>query len=409
MTNINQSAQKKSAGAPEDMSPRQRVLLAMALGHPRRCPVMCQLSIGHYFLQSGVSPLDVWLRSDGFADALVRLQERYRFDGILVNLPGRDPSAEDHIARIEKSGEDTIVHWDNGSQTLFPPDDNPRVIHGPGVPGQPTFDQVDPEQLYYVDPWNLGGITYPFRWDLETEPRSPGDFFPDTHLDTIREVQARARNDVSIHAEVFSPHTQFLELLNYQEALIAPMMDREKVKACLARLTEGAIEWACKEAGTGVDAVLISSPFAGAGFISRDDYTDLVLPYERRLVAGVKEQYPDMTVYTHTCGAIGDRLDLMLETGTNGIDTLDPPPLGTIELPEAAAVLRGKAFIKGNLDPVNTLLKGDEEEVRAAAMKRLDVARDQGGFILSTACSVSPRTPPRNIELLAELADKYPV
>ena len=42
-----------------------------------------------------------------------------------------------------------------------------------------------------------------------------------------------------------------------------------------------------------------------------------------------------------------------METGTNGVDTLDPPPLGTVELEKAVQVLKGKVFIKGNLDPVN--------------------------------------------------------
>ena len=56
--------------------------------------------------------------------------------------------------------------------------------------------------------------------------------------------------------------------------------------------------------------------------------------------------------------AIGDRLDLMLETGTQGIDTLDPPPLGTVELQDAKRQLAGRAFIKGNVDPVDTVLWG---------------------------------------------------
>ena len=63
----------------------------MRLGTPDRVPVMCQLSLGHYFLHSGLDAIDIWHDTDAFAEALVRLQERYGFDGILVNLPGRDP------------------------------------------------------------------------------------------------------------------------------------------------------------------------------------------------------------------------------------------------------------------------------------------------------------------------------
>ena len=59
-------------------------------------------------------------------------------------------------------------------------------------------------------------------------------------------------------------------------------------------------------------------------------YKEFVVPYERRLTEAIKNA--GSTVYTHTCGRIGDRLDLMEETGTQGIDTLDPPPLGNGDL-----------------------------------------------------------------------------
>ena len=56
-------------------------------------------------------------------------------------------------------------------------------------------------------------------------------------------------------------------------------------------------------------------------------------------------------VYTHTCGDIGDRLELMAETGIDGIDTLDPPPLGSVELPTPTAASADRVFFKGNIDP----------------------------------------------------------
>ena len=57
-----------------------------------RVPVMCQLSVGHYLLNTHVTPVDLWFTSEGFAEALVTLQRRYRFDGILINLLGTDPA-----------------------------------------------------------------------------------------------------------------------------------------------------------------------------------------------------------------------------------------------------------------------------------------------------------------------------
>ncbi|MGD2217572.1 MAG: uroporphyrinogen decarboxylase family protein [Gemmatimonadales bacterium] len=386
------------------MNSRERVAIAMDLAEPDRVPVFCQLAIGHYFLNAGAAATDIWFRSDSFAEALVELQRRYRFDGILVNLPGRDPDFERHIERIEEAGTETTIRWKNGCFTSVPPDDNPHYFMPDGSRYLPAIDDVNPELLWYIEPWDLTGITYPYTWGFEAGPRPFDDFFPPFHLDAVTAVKARVGNELSVHSEIFSPFSQFLELLDYEAALAALVRDPGKVHACLERLALGAIDLADRQAAAGVDAVLISSAFAGAGLISPDYYSQFVLPYERRIISEVKSRHTGIKIYTHTCGAIGDRLQLMLETGTDGIDTLDPPPLGTVELEDAVPVLKGRAFIKGNIDAVATLLFGDEETVRAAVLKRLDAAMGGGGYILSTACSVPPAARPELIEYMSGVA-----
>ncbi|MCG3120882.1 MAG: Uroporphyrinogen decarboxylase [bacterium] len=388
------------------MTSQQRLQQAMALQAPDRVPVMCQLAVGHYFLHAGVSPEEIWYTSEGFAAALVNLQQRYHFDGILINLPGRDPGYENFIQKIEGREGERVVRWKNGNYTVLPVDDNPHYYQADGTRYFPTLDEIKPEALYYVEPWDLTDITYPFTWGFENAARPFDDYFPSYHFDTIKAVKAKVGATVSVHAEIFSPWSQFLELLNYEHALMAILDDPGKAKACLERLAAGAIDLAKKQAACGVDAILISSAFAGAGLISREHYVEFVLPYERQIIAAVKKELA-IPIYTHTCGSIGDRLDLMMQSGTNGIDTLDPPPLGTVELAEAKKILTGKTFIKGNIDPVHTLLYGRRDKVKEDVKKRLAIGKPGGGYILSSACSVAPRTPPENIELLVPLAEEF--
>jgi len=96
----------------------------------------------------------------------------------------------------------------------------------------------------------------------------------------------------------------------------------------------------------------------------------------------------------------------MMETGTNGIDTLDPPPLGTVSLDEAIKETKGKVFIKGNIDAVNTLYNGSKSDIEKAVRERLEIAKPDGGYIMSTACSVAPPTKPESIEYLSQLTKK---
>ena len=151
-----------------------------------------------------------------------------------------------------------------------------------------------------------------------------------------------------------------------------------------------------------MDAVKISSPYAGAGFLSPRHYREFVLPYEAIVAGAIREA--GAFAYIHTCGAIGDRLELLAESQAQGIECLDPPPLGNVELEDALARVGDRLFIKGNVDPVHTLLFGRPDRIEADVRRRLAAGGPGGGYILSTACSIAPRTRKENVEVLAQAA-----
>jgi uroporphyrinogen-III decarboxylase len=131
-----------------------------------------------------------------------------------------------------------------------------------------------------------------------------------------------------------------------------------------------------------------------------------VVPYERRVVDTLHKEFPDLPVYTHTCGKLGDRLELMAGSNTDGVDTLDPPPLGDSDLADAKTRIGNRMFIKGNMNSV-ALLNDTQEQVIERARKALDIGKTGGGYILSTACSVAPHVTPQKLEVLTSLAEKF--
>ena len=389
------------------MNGRERIAFAMRHGEPDRVPVMCQLALGHYFLNTGLAPHEIWFTSEGFAEALVMMQRRYQFDGILINLPGRPRNVLSEIKRIEKIKKGELVTWRNGHVTIIPWDDNAQYVYSARPELQPRADltTLDPDHLEMIDQypgyvWN----TYHIPWLADKNDFGPMSEAPDYFLDTIDLVRAKTSGEVSVHGEVFSPFTHYLELIGYQNAIIGLVKNKEKVKAVLERLADASIAWAVAQAKRGVDAVLISSAFAGGGFISPRMYVEYVLPYERRVANAVKEF--DVPVYTHTCGKIGDRLDLMEQTGTMGIDTLDPHPLGNVELADAKDGVGKRLFLKGNMNSVSILEYTTKEEVIAEAAERIQIGKPGGGYILSSACSIAPHVEPWKIELFATLANE---
>jgi hypothetical protein len=387
------------------MDGKERIRRAMRHEPTDRVPVMCQLAIGHYLLNTDIQPAELWFTSEGFARALVTLQRRYGFDGILINLPGRDPDWMREVVRIETApGGSQMVFFRNGDVARCPADDNVQHLPAGGL-RRPGIEEVDPEKLYYDDPHCVGGLKYPFYFGIEPHAADRSAWWPEYIFRTLDLVRAEAGEAVSVHAEIFSPFTQLMELFGYEQALMDLIDEPQRCRAILAAYTAGAADLGVRYAQRGADAVLISSAFAGGGFISPRQYQQFVLPYETEVVRAIHQQ--GVPVYTHTCGRLGDRLELLADTGTDGIDTLDPPPLGSVDLEDAKRRVGHRVFFKGNIDPVNTLLKKSREEVRRDALDRLRVGSPGSGYILSSACSVSPRVPPENLTVLVEASREF--
>jgi len=365
---------------------------AMARRVPDRVPVMCQMSIGHMLLQTGFPPSEFWFSAEIFAEGLLRLREIYEFDGILVSLHGHPPGWTRQVLSIDRDKTGETVRWKNGDRTVFPADDLPLHIPARATP-RPDIATLDPDSL----PDRIGFI--PVSQGLEFR------FDPDRLYDAVDIVRARAGEDFSVHGEITSPFDYFLNLVGFQEGFLALVDMPDRSKEILGRFSEGLARLARGLAGRGIDALKISSPFAGAGFISPGCYREFVVPFEARIAAAAREQ--GVFPYTHTCGAVHDRLELMAEAGVAGIECLDPPPLGTVELADAKRRVGDRLFLKGNLDPVHVLLRGTEADVEREACRCLEAGKPGGGYILSTACSAAPHTPRRNLQVLARAAEEW--
>jgi uroporphyrinogen-III decarboxylase len=372
------------------MTSKERLAAAMDRAVPDRVPVMCQMSIGHMLLQTGLSPSEFWHSAEVFADGLLRMRTLYGFDGILISLHGHTPEWQKKIIRVERGPGGERIFWRNGDTMDCPADDLP-VPRPTGRLDQPGFSSFDPGSI--PDRMSYIPVSQGLRFDLDPE-----------HLfDVFEIVRASSGKAYSVHGEVTSPLDYFLDLFGFEQALLAFVEDADRAVDVLEKLTNGIIPLALGQVEHGVDAVKISSPYAGAGFLSPAFYRSFVLPFEGRIARAIRSG--GAHAYLHTCGDIHDRLELMADSGASGIECLDPPPLGRTDLAEAKKRLGGRVFIKGNVDPVHTLLRGDPGKVRADALRRIAVGRPGGGYILSTACSIAPRTPRENVVALGEAVE----
>jgi len=374
------------------MTSRERVLLAMNFEYPDRVPVMCQMSIGHMLQQlKDISPVEFWFDAETFANGLIYLRELYQFDGILVSLHGHFKNWREIYNQREVQSDKEIVYL-NDRKLIFTNEDLPFPEFY-DERKYPSIDEIDistlPAEIDYIPV--SGGLH--FKIDLNNK------------FEIFDLIYQKVGDEFSIHGEVTSPFDYLLDLLGYENALMSLIENPEKCKQILQHFTNGISTLASEMCDKQIDAIKISSPFAGAGFISPEFYKEFVLPFESQIISAIKSK--GKFAYLHTCGAINDRLELMIESGTSGLECLDPRPLGDVDLADAKRRLGFKVFIKGNIDSVNTLLFGSPKSVIVDVIDIISIGKTNGGFILSTACSIAPKVPSENIKLLKDLVEKF--
>ena len=381
-------------------TPKELMRQAMALGEPRRVPVMCQLAIGHTLLQSRVHPVDYFMDNEAYAAGLLAMRDLYDFDGVLIHKPGREPAFTELVTSIDRDADTPRVLLDDGSCVECRRDDDPYYRPADNF-RRPDITGLDPDHPLAWAPESF------LRWCRHKGTalyRTPEEI-PDYWYGCIDRVLAAVGDTHSVHGEVRAPFDHFLNIVGMEAGLIALIAEPDRTHALMNTLTDMAVAWAVAQVRRGCVAIKISSPYAGAGFISRGQYRQWIVPYEQRVTAAVRQE--NAFVYTHTCGAISDRLEDMMSTGINGIECLDPPPLGNVELDDALRRTKGRIFIKGNLDSVNSLLGKNAESVRRDVRRMVKTAAPGGAYICSTACSIAPRVEPGNVKAMVETAREF--
>lgn len=340
------------------MTGLERLNIAMKCQQPDRVPVWCPLSLEH-IVRNGTKNGSIPDTIEEFVDAECKLTKQYGFDGVVLYLPG-------------------IRKYSQVSTLL-----NEMINKIPEGNTTHIFEQADPE-----------------KWKREIYEHQLEDFYS-AHL--AREILGTIYHIGGWTPDGFSKAVQWFPRLD--DAMIATLEDPSRFKVMVNYFDEQSIHWAKAQIELGgIESIHISSPYAGSSFLSLKAYKEFVLPSVKKLAEAIKSL--GAFTYLHTCGFLSDRLEILAESRVDGIECMDPPPLGNVELSDAKKRIGDKVFLKGNIDSVNVLLRGSDEEVDKAILKCLKDGMPGGGYILSTACSVAPLVPPERVKRLSELAEK---
>ncbi len=159
----------------------------------------------------------------------------------------------------------------------------------------------------------------------------------------------------------------------------------------LARMLETAFERItdeiayCLENGIGPLYYFNGPEYAIPPLMSPRDFDEFVVPYDTRLIAQVHAQ-PGCYTIIHSHGKVNDFLERFAAIGTDGLNVLEPPPIGDTFLADAKRRIGDRVCLIGNVQ-YDDLARSSEDEVERLVADAIAQGAPGGRFILSPCAS----------------------
>jgi uroporphyrinogen decarboxylase len=142
-----------------------------------------------------------------------------------------------------------------------------------------------------------------------------------------------------------------------------------------------------------------------APFISVKMFRDFFKEPYTRLFGSVKEKYPGLKVFLHSCGSVFDLIGEFIDCGADIINPLQPLAHGM----DSAVIKKtygDRAVFHGGFD-IQDAINGSLEDVRADVLRCMRTLAPGGGYIFSHANHIQYGAPVENVLAMFNFAREY--
>ncbi len=155
----------------------------------------------------------------------------------------------------------------------------------------------------------------------------------------------------------------------------------------------------------GLDVLVIEDDIATnvGPMISPEHFKLFINSYNRQIVE--KAHQKGLKVVRHSDGNLWPLLDILLETGYDGLNPLEPQ--ADMEIKKLKAYCGDKICLLGNIDSVDLLPNGNTEEVEQAVIQAIEDGARDGGLIISSSNSLHPGVNPENCIAMFKAVRKH--
>jgi uroporphyrinogen decarboxylase len=378
------------------MTPRERVLTALAHETPDRVPIVLGVSnaLGikmrpYRALKArlGIAAPDAWLYDwPELGTAAVDEATLRRLHVDARGVLDREPAAVLARNRERPAHSDYVNSWGSGAVEIAPDE---------------WFPMVEP----LADARTIGAVeTYP--WPDMDDPTRVG------HM----AAEARALAEDGEFAIIVAPWLLFpleraFALQGMDRFLMNAALEPEFASALLRRITDLCIRLmghVLDAVGPNVDIVKIGDDLGTQQslLMSPAMYRSLLKPLHAELIAAIRARTPAKVLF-HSDGDIEPLIDDLVEIG---VDILNPIQTSAGRMADLAALKtrhgRSLAFC-GGIDTQRILPHGSPDEVAAEVRRVIDLLGPGGGYLLSSVHTVMDDVPAENILAMVDTADAY--
>ena len=194
-------------------------------------------------------------------------------------------------------------------------------------------------------------------------------------------------------------------LMGMEHLLVSIAADPELVSALVNLSVDYNLAMARELVVRGVKIVYTGDDYAynTGPLMSPRHFRKLFAPALKRVIGGFKEL--GLYVIKHTDGNLWPILDMIVDSGIDCLDPIDPQ--AGMDLAEVKAKYGQRVALKGNVDCAQTLTFGTPEDVIAETISALRKGAPSGGFILSSSNSIHSAVKPENYLAMLQTLERY--
>lgn len=139
--------------------------------------------------------------------------------------------------------------------------------------------------------------------------------------------------------------------------------------------------------------------------ISPDAYREFIFPARKKLNKAIRQKAPQAKIYLHSCGAIADIIEDLIDCG---VDILNPVQTSAVGMDPVTLKDKfgDRICFHGAVD-TQKAMTGSIEQVEDEVKRLIDILGRDGGFILSSCNHIQSDIPPENVARMFEFAAEY--